>query len=375
MSERLAPPRITGFDYVRPLGTGGFADVFLYDQDMPRRRVAVKVISSPLAAARDRSAFDAEIDAMARLSAHPSIVAILQAGLTADGRPYLVMEYCPESMKERTRDRPAHLHTVLDAGVRLAAALETAHRADVLHRDIKPSNVLVSLMGRPVLTDFGIASWQGRDASGGATRAMSIPWAAPEVLTGETLGTVASEVWALAATLYSFAAGRSPFEADDASENTSLRMRRRIAQAVYTPIPGAVGYAPFDAVLTRAMSARPEQRYGSMREFGLALQEVQQHYGYERTEMDLAAATAEVPEAVVGTTHTDVPVPPEGVRRHAGQTARARARAARAAMSVDRDGVVADPPPTHVRAGLIGAGIGAATMLAIVAGARLLGWF
>ncbi len=92
--EASQPPVIPGYEYVRLLGTGGFADVFLYRQQMPRRRVAVKVL---LAASLDdeaRARFRAEADIMASLSHHPSIVTVYQADVAADGRPYLVMEYC-----------------------------------------------------------------------------------------------------------------------------------------------------------------------------------------------------------------------------------------------------------------------------------------
>jgi len=90
-----APPRIAGFGYVRPLGSGGFADVYQYEQDLPRRIVAVKVLRNRILEQRDRSDFDAEADTMARLSNHPSIVAMYQAGVSTDGYPYLTMEYCP----------------------------------------------------------------------------------------------------------------------------------------------------------------------------------------------------------------------------------------------------------------------------------------
>ena len=81
------PPVLPGFTYVRPLGTGGFADVFLYEQDMPRRVVAVKVLINDAINLDVLRVFNAEADIMARLSAHPSIVTIYQASISADGRP------------------------------------------------------------------------------------------------------------------------------------------------------------------------------------------------------------------------------------------------------------------------------------------------
>jgi len=343
-------PLISGFSFVRPLGAGGFAHVYLFEQDMPRRTVAIKVLDHDVHSARDRSEFEAEADAMACLSSHPSIVSVWAAGISMNGKPYIAMEYCPESMRDRSRGNPLPLNTVLDAGVRLAGALETAHRANILHRDIKPSNVLITATGRPALTDFGISMLQGRGIPDERARAMSIPWAAPEVLSHATAGTVASEIWSLGATLYTFAAGRSPFERDSVDQNTQHQIVRRIAKGRYTPVPGAQGYEPFDAVMARAMQLRPDVRFGSMREFAEALQQVQRHYGFPVTPLDVVddrwAVSAPLPEGV----RTPAPV---SVRA----SSRAQRRAARDGAGVDRDGVAPDRPMSPIVAGLLGAGV------------------
>ncbi|MBA8817629.1 serine/threonine protein kinase, partial [Microbacterium halimionae] len=141
MSQRLpsAPPVIPGLVYVRPLGSGGFADVFLYAQDMPRRQVAVKVLPSDVRDPGLLRMFNSEADVLAHLSAHPSIVTVYQAGVSADGRPYIVMEYCPGSFAQRYRVERLPVADVLATGVRMASALESAHRAGLIHRDVKPS--------------------------------------------------------------------------------------------------------------------------------------------------------------------------------------------------------------------------------------------
>lgn len=361
-----APPRITGFGYVRPLGRGGFADVFQYEQDLPRRVVAVKVMRNTVLEARDRSDFEAEADAMARLSSHPSIVAIYSAGLATDGRPYLAMEFCPDSMRELTRNNPAPLHVVLDAGVRLAGALETAHRSGVLHRDVKPSNVLLTSTGRPTLTDFGISIFQGGRSSDAREQALSIPWASPEVVTGQTSGTIASEIWSLGATLYTFAAGISPFEHPDRAKNTQSKMTARISQAKYHPIPGAQGYEPLDAVLRRSMQLDPAHRFQSMREFGEALQQLQRGYGFDVTPLDLVQpGTDPLTTVAVG------PRGPVVTRVRAASRAQQRA----ASRTENSDGVLIESPAaSRWKAGLIGAAVAAGVLLAAFGVALSLGW-
>ncbi|MFK5037009.1 protein kinase, partial [Klebsiella pneumoniae] len=87
-----------------------------------------------------------------------SIVTVYQAGISADGRPYIVMEYCPGSLAQRYRVERMPVAEVLSIGVRMSGALESAHHAGLVHRDVKPSNILVTTFGAPVLADFGISS-------------------------------------------------------------------------------------------------------------------------------------------------------------------------------------------------------------------------
>ncbi|GAA1943859.1 serine/threonine-protein kinase [Microbacterium deminutum] len=290
MTTRLpsAPPILPGLAYIRPLGSGGFADVFLYEQDMPRRNVAVKVMPSDVRDPDLRRMFNAEADVLAHLSAHPAIVTVYQAGISADGRPYIVMEYCPGSLAQRYRIERIPVEEVLTVGVRMASALESAHRAGLVHRDVKPSNILITTFGTPVLADFGISSSLAR-ATADEVLAMSIPWSAPEVIAEETAGTISSEVWSLGATVYSLLAGRSPFERRDRGQNTKEQLRRRIARASYTAIPRTDVPESLQTVLATAMSRDPSRRWASAREFAEALQRVQ-------TELGLAATPVEIPD-------------------------------------------------------------------------------
>lgn len=300
MATRLpsAPPILPGLTYIRPLGSGGFADVFLYEQDMPRRDVAVKVLPSDVRDPELRRMFNAEADVLAHLSAHPSIVTVYQAGISADGRPYIVMEYCPGSLAQRYRLERLPVPEVLEIGVRMASALESAHRAGLVHRDVKPSNILVTTFGAPVLADFGISSSLSR-ATADEVLAMSIPWSAPEVVAEETAGTVASEVWSLGATVYSLLAGHSPFERRERGQNTKEQLRRRIARATYTPIPRTDVPDALQDVLARAMSRDAGRRFASAREFAEALRGVQATLGIAPTALEVpteewAAASAPV---------------------------------------------------------------------------------
>lgn len=290
MASRLpaAPPVLSGFQYVRPLGTGGFADVFLFEQDMPRRPVAVKVLLTNIVDDDLLRMFNAEADAMAKLSAHPSILTIYQASISADGRPYLVMEYCPSSFTTRYRREEIPLAEILTLGIKMGSALETAHRVGMLHRDIKPSNILVTQYGTPVLSDFGIATSTGHPA-GDDVVAMSVPWSAPEVVEERVGGSVAAEVWSLGATLYTLIAGQSPFEKPGRGMNQREKLKQRIIRAGYTNIDRANIPLRLEAALKKSMTKDPEQRFETIIDFVSELQKVQQ-------ELQLAVTSLEVSE-------------------------------------------------------------------------------
>jgi serine/threonine protein kinase len=261
MARRLPsqPPTLPGFSYIHILGSGGSADVFLYEQNMPRRQVAVKVMLSEVINDQVRQMFRAEAN--------------------------LVMELCSASLSERYRRERIPVAEVLRVAVKIGSAVETAHRAGVLHRDIKPSNILVTAYGHPVLSDFGIASTittvSEEDSVG-----LSIPWSAPEMLLDETPGTITSEVWALASTVYSLLAGRSPFE-EPGGSNSSSDLMARIARAKPLPIGRPDVPATLEKLLGRAMSRRPELRPASALELVRELQAIEVDLGVPQTTIEV----------------------------------------------------------------------------------------
>lgn len=281
------PPELDGYAVTRLLGSGGFADVYLYDQLLPRRPVAVKVLIPGAADGELLAQFDAEANLMAALSTHPAIVTIHQAGVAGDGRPYLVMEYCSRpNLSVRYRAERMSVAEVLRIGVRLAGAVETAHRAGILHRDIKPANVLTTDFGHPALSDFGISVHSSMPSVSGGTVGMSIPWTAPEVFAEGTGGDERADIYSLAASLYTVLARRSPFDRPG-GPNGSADLVNRIRSS---PLP-ALGRpdvpASLERVLARAMDKNPGARYRSALDLARALQQVE-------TEMRLAPTPADV---------------------------------------------------------------------------------
>jgi len=267
------PPVIPGFTYLSLLGSGGFSDVYLYEQDRPRRKVAVKVLLSDLKTEGARRRFESEANLMAQLSSHPYIVTIFEAEITDTGHSYLAMEYCSRpSLDVRYRRQRFSVDEVLAVGIQVASAVETAHRAGIAHRDIKPANILVTDYNRPALTDFGISGTLAGDTDDDA--GMSIPWSPPEQFTGHQVDGVLVDVWALGATLYTLLAGRSPFVLPGADNS----QRELISRITTLPVP-QLGRADvpesLELALSTAMAKSASSRYSSAHAFALALQRIQ----------------------------------------------------------------------------------------------------
>ncbi|WP_400999200.1 serine/threonine-protein kinase [Agromyces sp. GXQ0307] len=301
-----APPELPGHTHLGLLGSGGFADVYLYEQRLPRRKVAVKVLLADDIDASTRAQFVAEANLMARLSAHPFIVTIFHADVSADGRPYFVMEYCSgPSLSERYKRQPFSVEDALRTGIRLSGAVATAHAAGILHRDIKPANVLTNDYGWPALSDFGISSdlegelpvhtmsFTGDAAATGsgtgsdrAAVGMSVPWSPPEMFEDDPRPDTRSDVFALAATVHTLLAGRTPFEVPGRS-NGPLDLIGRIERGRITPIGRDDVPASLESVLATGMAARREDRFQSAVELGRALQRVELELGYSVTGIEV----------------------------------------------------------------------------------------
>lgn len=174
---------------------------------------------------------------MGKLSGHPHVVDILQSGVTPSGRPYIVMPYHPRDSLEAwvRHEGPLPWAEVLRVGVKLAGALETAHRAGTLHRDVKPANILLTGYGEPQLTDFGIARVSGGFETTSSMITGSPAYTAPEVLRGEP-PSVASDVYSLGAALFCLLTGHAAFE-----RRSSERLVAQFLRIATQPVPDLRG--------------------------------------------------------------------------------------------------------------------------------------
>jgi serine/threonine protein kinase len=218
-STGLAGQTLGPYTLISQIGQGGMGSVWLARRSDGRfeRRAAVKFVSIALAGRATEERFKREGSILGRLT-HPHIAELLDAGISSEGQPYLILEYVDGT----TIDQYCDQHKLdLEARVRLfldvLAAVAHAHANLIVHRDIKPSNVLVTTGGEVKLLDFGIAKLlEGEGQTGAATlltheggSALTPQYAAPEQLTGQPV-TTATDVYALGVLLYVLLSGRHP---------------------------------------------------------------------------------------------------------------------------------------------------------------------
>jgi serine/threonine-protein kinase len=266
------------------LGTGGVAEVWLAEDQRLGRWVAIKLLRESFSAATDKQtveAFRREATVVARFQ-HPNIVAVLDAG-SHEGRQFIVMEYVHGySLRQllETQGRLTETEAVRYGG-QVAAALHYAHGQGLVHCDIKPENILINESGTAKVADFGVAESltrtmtpdQAQDVMG------TIAYLAPEVIEGSA-PSASSDIYSLALTVFELVAGRPPF----AGATAGAALGQRLA----TPPPPLRAYSrgastELEAVLARALSLSPADRYPTAAAFGAALQRVPQSATATRT--------------------------------------------------------------------------------------------
>jgi len=234
------------------------------------REVAVKLDTRVLLTERDQRRFLREVTAAGRLSGHPNVIDVYDAGTMADGRPFMVMEFCPagslqDELRRRGRLEPAR---VRDIGAALADALAAAHQAGVLHRDIKPANVLINRYGLVGLSDFGLAALLDGPSGQSVTREALTPAYAPREAFFGAEPSPAGDLFSLAATLYALLAGAPPHvtPGEDRLTPAMFMLRRDLPAADIDGAPPALM-----AVLRRGLAIDVADRPPSAAAFRDAL--------------------------------------------------------------------------------------------------------
>jgi serine/threonine protein kinase len=267
--QEAAGSRIGPYRLVEQIGEGGMGAVWRAEQEHPvRRQVALKLIKAGMDSAQVVARFEAERQALALMD-HPNIARVFDAGATAAGRPYFVMELVPGVPITRYGD----LHRLsprerLELFVPVCQAVQHAHQKGVIHRDLKPSNVLVSVCdGRPVakVIDFGVAKATEQrltDQSLFTQLGMvvgTLEYMSPEQAELSAGGVdTRSDVYSLGVLLYELLTGTTPLERDRLREADFTEALRRIREEEPPPPSGRLaGAGPRLAAVAAARGTEP----------------------------------------------------------------------------------------------------------------------
>lgn len=253
-------PTVDGFDDLAVLGIGGSATVYAGTDRRSGDRCALKVLSGAMG---DTRRFQRECGILTQISHIDGVVEVRQATFAEDGRPVIVMELLPGgTLSDRIRADPLAAFDVLTMGVKLAVALELAHRRGVFHRDIKPANVLFDATGQPALADFGIAVTEDQAASATTHRSLSPPHSPPERFNDAEVDPRLGDIWSLASTLYTALSGRPPF--GTAADGGLVGLATRVAEAPVPPLERDDLPHGLEVGLHAAMAKDPQHRLPSM---------------------------------------------------------------------------------------------------------------
>jgi eukaryotic-like serine/threonine-protein kinase len=270
----IVPTRVRHFELREVVASGGMGTVYRAFDTVLERMVAFKLVKREMV--EDKQVMDSfyrEARAMAALN-HTNIIHVYQFD-EFDDRPYIVMELADSGSLDSRIEAEGRVSelTVLDVGIKVGSALDTALRHSLLHRDIKPGNILFNAEGEPKLVDFGLAVSADADANYDNTILGTPYYIAPERVQ-RMKEDFRADMYSLAGTLYHAITGHVPFEAGTPQEvimghiETELTPPKLVVPEITEPTSDA---------LARAMAKNPDDRFASYDEFIMALTAARSH--------------------------------------------------------------------------------------------------
>lgn len=251
------------YEIIKPIGSGGMAEVYLAKDTLLDRNVAIKILRSQYQNDNELlEQFRREAKSAARLI-HPNIINIYD--VVEDGsEQYIVMEYVEGiTLRQYNEEHKLTLNNVLSIGIRLAEALQHAHSRKVVHCDIKPLNILIDKNLNPKIADFGIAKMISNQTMVYTNSIMgSVHYISPEQASGGKI-TYLSDIYSLGVVLFEMLTGHVPFNGATAVAIAMMHTEK--------PVPELKEYLEvvpegLQEIINKAMAKRPEDRYQSAAE-------------------------------------------------------------------------------------------------------------
>ena len=274
--DEVFPPLQQAGPYrvIKLIARGGMGNVYLAERSDGQfeRTVAIKILRHELSLKTHIKRFSAERNILSGLE-HPKIARLYDGGVTADKRPYLVMEYVDGvPITTYCKEKKCSLKEILDLFKQVCNGVEYAHRNLIVHRDLKPDNILVKQDGTVKILDFGIAKILDEELTSEKLvqtkenlHMLSIQYAAPEQVTLEKI-TTATDVYALGLLLYEMIIGRPPFDLKgknlkEAEQVICFGIPEKPSKHISDLRLSKKVRGDLDAIILKALKKEPDQRY------------------------------------------------------------------------------------------------------------------
>jgi two-component system LytT family response regulator len=287
MADLLAPGTVIGhYRVASPLGQGGMGAVYLADDTLLGRRVALKVLPPQFAADPDRMHRFVQEAKLASALTHPNVATIFEIGQQGELR-FLAMEYVEgRPLADRIREGPMKTAELVQVGMQVADALDDAHSKGIVHRDIKPANLMVTPRGHVKVLDFGLAKLQAGQKSSEETQLLTsagmvigtVEYMSPEQALGGDMD-YRTDIFSLGVVLYEMATGRLPFSGSTPSETMARILQSQpdaIARFNYEVPDG------LERVVRKCLEKDRGRRYQSARELLVDLKNLARDSGSEQ---------------------------------------------------------------------------------------------
>jgi len=294
--------RVAHYEVLAQIGSGGMGEVYLAQDTRLARKVALKFLPASLTDdPQIRARFLREAQLASALD-HPNVCTIHEVGESL-GQMFIAMQYVEGvNLKQLIDSRPMKLDALLSISLQAADAIASAHDLNIVHRDIKPGNIIVTPKGQAKVLDFGLAKLTG---SGGATEVsaseseltrtgavMGTPnYMSPEQARGERVD-YRSDIFSLGAVMYEMATGKAPFK-----KNSQAETMNAVINEPHTPVTAFNEEirADLSAIIDRALSKEPADRYQSMAEMLKAMRQLGREIGLVGQSDSQAASIRYVP--------------------------------------------------------------------------------
>jgi two-component system LytT family response regulator len=287
MADLLAPGTLIGhYRVASPLGQGGMGAVYLADDTLLGRRVALKVLPPQFAADPDRMHRFVQEAKLASALTHPNVATIFEIGQQDELR-FLAMEYVEgRPLADRIREGPLKVPELVQIAMQVADALDDAHSKGIVHRDIKPANLMITPRGHVKVLDFGLAKLQAGQKSSEETQLLTsagmvigtVEYMSPEQALGGDMD-YRTDIFSLGVVLYEMATGRLPFSGSTPSETMARILQvqpEAIARFNYEVPEG------LERVVRKCLEKDRARRYQSARELLVDLKNLARDSGSEQ---------------------------------------------------------------------------------------------